>query len=149
MANIFFRTYLLIIRIITNFRESNKNGYKGMKTNMINIGLHGDEDIVDQICGHWKGDFETKQIAEYTIENGLATIHSLRPVICTRVELPFPFTVPVNDLGSGLLVSVDINCNTLRAYPATCPIAEWAYKRQNQPALTTYQQLQAEACALL
>ena len=120
-----------------------------MKTNTILLSLHGREENLDRICGHWKSDFETKQIAEYTVENGQATIYSLRPVICTQVDLPFPFIVPINDLGSGKLVSIDINCDTLRAYQAICPREEWANRRQSQPALTTYQQLQAEACALL
>ena len=119
------------------------------KTGTISISLHGEEENVDRICGHWTSDFATKQIAEYTVDNGLATIYSLRPVICTQVHLPFPFLVPVNDLGSGQLVSIEINCDTLRAHEAVCPTTAWAERRQLTPPRTIPQQLIADYCALL
>ena len=119
-----------------------------LKTGTISISLHGEEENVDRISGHWKHDFETKQIATYEVTGELAVIHSLTPVICTKLNLPLPFILPVNDLGSGQLVSIDINCDTLRAYPAVCPTEAWAERRLMTPPRTVPQQLIADYVSL-
>jgi hypothetical protein len=105
-----------------------------MKTSTINLSLHGDAENVKSVCGRFTDDFETKQKVTYEVTGNLATIHKIEPVIKTQINLPLPFIVPINDLGSGVLVSVDINCNTLAAYQSTCPTPQWAAKRSSAPA---------------
>ncbi|GAB3552925.1 hypothetical protein [Spirosoma fluminis] len=106
-----------------------------MKTNTLIIALYGNPGNVERLSGHYKADFETKQQATYSIENGLATITELSPVICTHLSLPLPFVVPVNDLGSGHLQRIDINADTLLPHPATCPTNAWADRRTQHPLL--------------
>ncbi|WP_338871783.1 hypothetical protein WBJ53_26285 [Spirosoma sp. SC4-14] len=120
-----------------------------MKTNTILLALYGDSANVEKVCGRWDYDFETKQVAVYTIEDGLATIHSLTPTMKTTVTLPMPFTLPVNDLGSGILERIEINCNTLQPHISICRTKKSASLKAQQPALTIPQTLIADYCSLL
>ncbi|WP_020603312.1 hypothetical protein [Spirosoma spitsbergense] len=123
-----------------------------MKTNAILIGLYSNrhnEAAMQAICGHWKSDIETRQVCEYTIENGVATIAAMRPLIATVINLPLPLYVPVTDLGSGTLNRIDINVDTLTPMPAVCPCTIWQTKRMQQPAPPVTQTLMADYIGLL
>lgn len=120
-----------------------------MKTNLINIGLHGEGANIKKLTGQFAGDAETKQYATYSVTDGIATITALTPVYGRVLNLPLPFVLAVNDLGSGLLQSIDINADTLRAYPATCPKQSWADRRSQQPAPSIAQTLMADYIGLL
>lgn len=93
---------------------------------MIIIGFFGHPKSVERVCGHYKDDFETKQYVTYTLSGDLAEVISLKPFYATVVNLPLPFYIPVNDLGSGLLQRIDINCDTLTALESICPSSSWA-----------------------
>lgn len=119
-----------------------------MKTNTIVLALYGDSANVEKVCGRWDYDFETRQVATYTIEEGLATIHSLTPHIKTQINLPMPFTLPVNDLGSGILQRVEINCDTLIPHIAICPTQKWVDRQAKLPIIPAYQMIIADYCSL-
>lgn len=121
-----------------------------MKRNTIILDLYGHPKNLQRVAGQWKDDFSTRQLAIYHVEQGLVTIESLTPVYGTQLDLPLPFTVPVNDLGSGELHQIDFNCDTMTADRATCPTPKWATQRTlltSAPSLQ--QQLMADYCALL
>lgn len=123
-----------------------------MKTNSILIALYSnlhDEAAVEAICGHWKADVETRQLCEYTITDGVATITTMTPTMRTKVNLPLPFCLPVTDLGSGTLNRIDINVDTLTAMPAVCPTTNWQTRWNLQPAPTPQQTLMADYIGLL
>ena len=119
-----------------------------MKTNVINFCFYGNPKNVEALTGHYTSDFETKQIATYTVENGVATITRLVPVIKTELNLRLPFSVPVRDLGSGFLRSVDINAETLKADESICPTKAWYELRSQQSAPSLTQILQADSVCL-
>ena len=115
-----------------------------MRTNVINLCFYGNSQNVNALTGHYTSDFETKQIATYTVLNGIATILELVPLIKTELNLPLPFVVNVRDLGSGYLRNVDINAETGKADESICPTSEWLNRRQLQPAPSIGQTLQSD-----
>ncbi|RYC70827.1 hypothetical protein [Spirosoma sordidisoli] len=118
-----------------------------MKNHVITLALYSPSYCpanLQTLCGRYTTDYETKQRASYTIENGVATITALTPIMGTQVTLPLPFCVPVTDLGSGQLHRIDINADTLTAQPATCPSAAWATRRAVMPNPTIRQQVVAD-----
>lgn len=155
---VYFFTYLLAyLPYYSVLSSAIKQHSKSMKTNTIILGLYSpsyNAPAMERLCNRYQGDVETRQTATYTVADGLATITALEPTIATRVNLPLPFVLPVNDLGSGILNRIDINIDTLTAQLAICPKQSWVDRRAMQanvaPAAPTITQtLMADYIGLL
>ncbi|GAB2550101.1 hypothetical protein [Spirosoma aerophilum] len=106
-----------------------------MKTRTILFTISGQAKNVVAVCGRHTSDVETKQIATYSIENGVATITALTPAIATHLSISLPLVVPVNDLGSGLINEIEFDADTLTARKVTCPTMKWATGRADATRL--------------
>ena len=127
-----------------------------MKTNTILFELFSteyDSKLMESVTGRYAPTVDIKQNATYSILNGWAVITELSPVYSTVIKIPLPFTLPVNDLGSGFLNNVVIDIDTMTAKPAVCQSEKWLNDRVKSrlvsPVPTVVNELLADWSGLL
>jgi hypothetical protein len=107
------------------------------------------EGRMQQLTGRFKSDLETSQMATYSIVDGIATIFTLSPVFTTVVNIPLPFSFPVNDLGSNTLKRLTFNIDSMSVTDASCPTQAWIDKQSRYATPTISQVLYADYVGLL